>query len=1199
MRATLGRPGILMLLALAVTTAAGQPVPPPGENAAEPTPTEQKLLDRAKQLDAEGLRYYQRGDLARALAPWQEALAIYRKAYPRGTYPNGHSDLAASISNLGALHRASWQYARAEALYREALAMDRALYPKERFPNGHNNLARSLNNLGALHDDAGEYAKAEPLYREALAMRRALYPKERFPDGHPDLARSINNLGHHYWTARQVAQAEPLFREALAMYRALYPKERYPNGHPALANSINNLGALHEGAGEYAKAEPLYREALRMWRALYPRDRYPNGYPDLAASINNLGLLHERTAAYTRAEPLLREALAMHRALYPPERFPNGHPALAQSINNLGALHRACGEYARAEPLYRAALAMHRALYPKERFPDGHPALADSLHNLGGLYRRAGERARAEPLDREALAMRRALYPRERFPAGHPDLALCIASVGGLLMEAGDHARAEPFLAEALAMYRALYPKGRFPNGHPELATSINNLGELHRVAGAYTKAELLYREALAIHRALYPPERFPNGHPALALTLNNLGGLHLATGDYARAEALYREALAMYRALYPKERFSNGHRGLANSLLNLAALHHLAGEHARAESLFREALAMYGQLLRQFADLAAEAEGRNFASTQSLSRDRFLSNSRHLAQSAAAYEALWDGRAVLTRLQERRHRDLVANADRGTAALADELRRTRRSLARLLLSPGRDVDAHRQVVEQLTQTKEDLEKRIARKLQLAALRPATATSTVQQLGDALPAGAAFVDVLRYVYIEQDPKTPGRKGVKRTASYVAFVVRKGQPAARVELHEAAPIEAAWAAWHKALLAPDGDPKRERAAAGAFARMVWEPIRAALPADCQIVYLTPDGVLTQVPWAALPGKSPGTVLLEDNGVCLMPHGPWLLEGLTGSASGARQSPARTLLAYGGIDYDGAPAAVAKTRSPRDPALVGDGVLPVSVEKRLHWAALPGTAREQEQILALAKKALKAPPIIRSGLAASTDQLLEDLPKARYAHIATHGFFADPQFRSDLQIDPKLYEHGGLGERPSAGSRSPLVLSGLVLTGANRQGEDAAPDHGIITAEGLIGLRLDGLELAVLSACETGLGEVAGGEGVFGLQRAFHIAGARSVVASLWKIDDAATQALMQEFYRNLWERKLPKLDALRRAQLAMLLHYDAKAGRLRSPGVPVPVDPAELAAAREKLRTAGRPPLPPLYWAGFVLSGDWR
>jgi CHAT domain-containing protein len=234
------------------------------------------------------------------------------------------------------------------------------------------------------------------------------------------------------------------------------------------------------------------------------------------------------------------------------------------------------------------------------------------------------------------------------------------------------------------------------------------------------------------------------------------------------------------------------------------------------------------------------------------------------------------------------------------------------------------------------------------------------------------------------------------------------------------------------------------------------------------------------------------------------------------------------------------------------------------------------------------------------VLRRGAAASTGQLLADLPRARWAHLATHGFFADPSVRSFFQFSPEDYERSQRGERIGLGARNPLVLSGLVCAGANRPVQDPEKeDGGILTAEAIAGLNLDGLELAVLSACETGLGQEGGGEGVFGLQRAFHVAGARTVVASLWKVDDAATQTLMQEFYRNLWQRKLPRLEALRQAQLAMLLHYDAKQGRLRGPGAPVAADAAALERARQEARAAGQPPLPPLYWAGFTLSGDWR
>ena len=155
--------------------------------------------------------------------------------------------------------------------------------------------------------------------------------------------------------------------------------------------------------------------------------------------------------------------------------------------------------------------------------------------------------------------------------------------------------------------------------------------------------------------------------------------------------------------------------------------------------------------------------------------------------------------------------------------------------------------------------------------------------------------------------------------------------------------------------------------------------------------------------------------------------------------------------------------------------------------------------------------------------------ATDRLRQDLPQARYAHLATHGFFADQQFRSALQLDEKLFERrefvgGRIGERVGEGRGARWCCAGLVLAGANRA--RTTPDRGILTAEAIAGLLLDDLELAVLSACDTGLGDVAGGEGVFGLQRAFHVAGCKNVVASLWKVDDAATAALMALFYRHL-------------------------------------------------------------------------
>jgi CHAT domain-containing protein len=272
--------------------------------------------------------------------------------------------------------------------------------------------------------------------------------------------------------------------------------------------------------------------------------------------------------------------------------------------------------------------------------------------------------------------------------------------------------------------------------------------------------------------------------------------------------------------------------------------------------------------------------------------------------------------------------------------------------------------------------------------------------------------------------------------------------------------------------------------------------------------------------------------------------------------------------------------------------------------VGAEASGGWLALPNTRKELTAL-----KATAGPRAVRTltAVEACTDRVLSELPASRWAHFATHGFFADPSFRSAMQLDEGAFEDQRLsvgGERRTVAGRNPLVLSGLVFAGANLerpQDDFGIPqgDGGILTAEAIAGLPLHNLELAVLSACETGLGEVAGGEGVFGLQRAFHAAGARSVIASLWKVDDAATQALMAEFYKNLWEKKLGKLESLRQAQLAMVYGYEPKTGKLRAGFVEQDIDEQAIADARRRLASEKKGPLPPFYWAAFTLSGDWR
>jgi len=244
---------------------------------------------------------------------------------------------------------------------------------------------------------------------------------------------------------------------------------------------------------------------------------------------------------------------------------------------------------------------------------------------------------------------------------------------------------------------------------------------------------------------------------------------------------------------------------------------------------------------------------------------------------------------------------------------------------------------------------------------------------------------------------------------------------------------------------------------------------------------------------------------------------------------------------------------------------------------------HFSPLPGTAREINAIGELFTKT-HADAVVRPlrGGEATGEHFRVQASGTAYLHLATHGFFAPGQANSALAPSTAA----PVGAAPPSENRPKIAvhpgsLSGVVFAGANRlakQGGDA-----ILTASEVGALDLRGTELVVLSACQTGLGDVAGGEGVLGLQRAFHLAGARTVVASLWRVNDAATAALMKGFYDNLWRKRMGTAQAMRQAQLALLRGENASG----------PVRGLDLV---ESSGTGSRRPHPSL-WAAWILSGD--
>jgi len=279
----------------------------------------------------------------------------------------------------------------------------------------------------------------------------------------------------------------------------------------------------------------------------------------------------------------------------------------------------------------------------------------------------------------------------------------------------------------------------------------------------------------------------------------------------------------------------------------------------------------------------------------------------------------------------------------------------------------------------------------------------------------------------------------------------------------------------------------------------------------------------------------------------------------------------------MLLIGNVDFGGQPGQAAgpnRLAAPR-------------AGKLTEFGPLPGTQAEVAAIQKLYQARFKTNSVKLLEQGSATEEAFrEQAPQSRYLHLATHGFFAPARFKPNRLASANVLGLEGESSEDASGW-NPDLLSGIVLAGVNRP---VAADHddGIVTAAEVADLDLSAGPLVVLSACETGLGQIAGGEGALGLQRAFQVAGARSVVSSLWKVDDEATRLLMSEFYQNLWQKRLPPLAAFRQAQIA-LLHNRLEPGKLRG------IELVGESAPRDV--TGGR--LPPRLWAAFVVSGDWQ
>lgn len=861
--------------------------------------------------------------------------------------------------------------------------------------------------------------------------------------------------------------------------------------------------------GKYEEARQAAERALAI-----SEDVLGAEHPFVASFLYRLAQYYEEKQDFAQAIKLLERGLAIRAKTLGDE-----HPQTINTSRLLAYVYFETNEVAKAERLAEHAVEIsQKTLGPEHQF------VALCLLNLAQVTR--------EPKRSEQL-LQRALMIVEKTRGAEDQLAGTVLNALGTLYSdiKRDYQQAEQFLLRS----QAIYEKTLGPDNIYQVL-SLHNLGRIAREKKDYAKAEEYYRMAIAIVEKAFGPE-----NPRLAIILNNIANIYRARGEYPKSLEAHLQVL----------RIAEKTRGIYHpltllSLGNIAKTYAAQGNIAEALRFQSRVDAVIERNIEMNLAIGSERQKLSYLNSIAERMDRTISLNRDLAPQNPTASSL----AILVLLQ-RKGRVLDAMSESFAAlrqrsapeeqALLKQFNDATSQLARLILNgpQGMSVEEHRKRVAELEEQKERLEADISRRS--AEFRAASQTVTLEAVQASIPAGAALIEFA--VYRPYDPKAESNNEAYKGPRYIAYVLRQKGEVLWRDLGDAKTIDEAVGSLRQAL----GNPARRdaREHARAVDEKVMQPLRTLI-SDANQLLISPDGALNLIPFEALVDEQ-GRYLVQRYAFAYLTSGRDLLRM---QVSRTAQNPSLVLADPLFGEPDLPQLAKAGNAGGQHRAQKRDSTTTTADLSSLYFAPLSGTAQEARAIKSLFPEARTS-----LGLQA-TESILKRSTAPRLLHIATHGFFLTGASVSSAA--------GGNTQatRPSARVENPLLRSGLALAGANlRQSGD---DDGILTALEASGLNLWGTKLVTLSACNTGVGEVRNGEGVYGLRRAFVLAGTETLVMSLWPVSDYVTRELITAYYKGL-KQGLGRGESLRQVQLSML----KRSGREH-----------------------------PFYWASFIQSGEW-
>ncbi len=867
---------------------------------------------------------------------------------------------------------------------------------------------------------------------------------------------------------------------------------------------LNEIGEIYYRTGEYERSLQYTQQALDIKRKIFGIDYFDN-----VINLHDLATLYTRMGLYNEAIPLLNESLAISKKYFGED------VVYAFDLHPLAEVHEYLGEYDKALPLYQKALLIQgrdskaNFYYPR------------TLHSIASLFTKLGQYDKAIDLFKQTLELK-----KEVFGELNPEYTKSLNSYAEVCLLKGDYANALSLQKQSLDLNKKL-----FGGTHPGIAAGLYNLAALYYYQDRPQKAKELCNSALQLQIRMLGQR-----HPDVARTYDMLGDIDQQLNLYETAREYYQKAFEIR-----KNAMSATHPDYIQSQYNLAVIYIREGKIAEATNLLTLADSAsllhieqsYGSLSEKEKLIYLHSREKQFQYLTSLLYLRKTTSPEivnHVYSNAIALKGM-----VLFH-QQQVYNSIRKSGDSTALKLYNQWRFNKGFLGQqILLPPEKQLSYFDSLSEVTTQLEGELSHASSAFRNNFLYNEAGVKATVQHLSNK----EAAIEFIRF-RLYNDKWTD-------SIIYAAIVLLpNARNAVFVPLFEENQLDKLMQYSNSgeaaiSYLYPSAN--LETHVSNNLYKLIWQPLQSLLD-NINTVYYSPCGLLYRISFAALhPGNN--KLLIEKynlNQLVCTRSVAW---------SADEKTNFKTASLWGGIDYDVTVTSIVSTSNEIN--TTGSSFFrssyELNVRNKTHapaaWQPLPGTKTETEKILLLFKEKNIAGEL-KSDAAASEQEFKKlDGISPEIIHIATHGFFMPPIPMAKTSKD-FLYEVNSFKSQ-----QDPMLRSGLILSGANTiwtsNKSNAGTEDGVLTAYEISQLDLGNTQLVTMSACETALGDIKDNEGVYGLQRAFKMAGAKKILMSLWKVPDEQTTQLMVLFYDSILHGENENA-ALRNAQLALKDKY---------------------------------------------------